>query len=138
MNTLEIKNVSALPAIASQLVKLLGDNKIVTFYGEMGAGKTTLIRALCSELGVTDVVSSPTYSLVNEYISSTGVKICHFDFYRIDSIDEVYDMGYEEYFESGAYCFIEWPERIADLLPKDAVKLQLSVNKNNVRQLTIS
>ena len=93
----------------------------------MGAGKTTLIKAICEELGVKENISSPTFSIVNEYHSAPGRKIYHFDFYRIKDLSEAYDMGYEEYFYSGACCFIEWPEKIDGLLPEEALKLEISV-----------
>ena len=93
----------------------------------MGAGKTTFIKSICEELGVKDVMSSPTFSIVNEYRSAAGEKIYHFDFYRIKNISEAYDLGYEDYFYSNAFCFIEWPEKIQELLPKEAVKVKLSV-----------
>lgn len=112
-----INKLSELPELAKKMLLSFEDQKIVAFYGEMGAGKTTLIKALCEELGVKDTISSPTYSLVNEYRAGNGQKIYHFDFYRINSQDEAYDLGYEDYFYSGAYCFIEWPEKIAELLP---------------------
>ncbi len=117
MPALTIGNLSQLPAVAKQLLKSFDEKKIIAFYGAMGAGKTTLIKAICVELGVTDTISSPTYSIVNEYRTSNGEKIYHFDFYRIKSVEEAYDMGYEEYFYSNAYCFIEWPEKIEELMP---------------------
>ncbi len=117
MSTIVINNLSELPSAAKQLLNSFDGEKVIAFYGNMGAGKTTLIKALCEEMGVKDPVSSPTYSIVNEYHSTKGEKIYHFDFYRINSVDEAYDMGYEEYFYSDAYCLIEWPEKIGELLP---------------------
>jgi len=102
----------------------------------MGAGKTTLIKLLCACLGATDPVTSPTFSIVNEY-NCTGNKIYHFDFYRLKNQTEAFDMGYEEYFYSGAYCFIEWPEKIPDLLPEHHIKIQINVMLNNSRQIII-
>ena len=114
----------------------MDQNTVFAFYGKMGAGKTTFIKAVCEELGVSDVVNSPTFSIVNEYRSDdTGELIYHFDFYRIQKIDEVYDMGYEDYFYSGALCFIEWPELIEDLLPGDVVKVTIEENEDGTRSL---
>ena len=129
-----INNISELPSIAQQLIKAFADKKVIAFYGEMGAGKTTLIKAICEALGVKENISSPTFSLVNEYKAASGQKIYHFDFYRINKLSEAYDMGYEEYFYSKAYCFIEWPEKIAELLPEDVLKVNISV-KDGVRVL---
>ena len=132
MSLISIKTLSDLPSSAKELIKAFGEKKIIAFNGEMGAGKTTLIKAICEELGVKQTISSPTFSIVNEYLSSAGKKIYHFDFYRINNISEAYDMGYEEYFYSDAYCFIEWPEKIADLLPEDVLNVKISV-KDGVR-----
>jgi len=129
---LTINNLSELSAVAQKLIKAFDDKKVIAFSGEMGAGKTTLIKAICEELGVKQTISSPTFSIVNEYLSSSGKKIYHFDFYRINNISEAYDMGYEEYFYSDAYCFIEWPEKIAELMPDDVLKVNISV-KDGVR-----
>lgn len=121
-----IPNVAALPTAATEFVKHIGSHTIFAFYGKMGAGKTTFIKAICRELGVKDVITSPTFSIVNEYTSSlTGEPIYHFDFYRIKRLEEVYDMGYEEYFYSGYLCLIEWPELIENLLPEDAVRVEI-------------
>lgn len=112
-----LNNLSELPALAKQMLKSFGNQKVIAFYGEMGAGKTTVIKALCEELGVTDTVNSPTFSIVNEYRGAGGQKIYHFDFYRLKSPMEAYDLGYEEYLYSKAYCFIEWPEKLEELMP---------------------
>jgi tRNA threonylcarbamoyladenosine biosynthesis protein TsaE len=117
MSQLIINDPSELPAAAKQLIKSFDGQRVVAFYGEMGAGKTTLIKAICEALGVQGVVSSPTFSIVNEYLAASGTKIYHFDFYRIKNQGEAYDLGYEDYFYSKAWCFIEWPEKIAELLP---------------------
>ncbi len=127
MSSITISDLAQLPAVAKQLVKSFDGERIIAFYGEMGAGKTTLIKAICEELDVTDTISSPTYSIVNEYRTAKGEKIYHFDFYRIKSADEAYDMGYEEYFYSKAYCFIEWPEKIAELMPLTYEKVTIAV-----------
>lgn len=123
---IEIMRPGGVSVAAMQLLESFPDKKIFAFYGEMGVGKTTLITAICKELGVTDGISSPTFSLVNEYKSAKGEKIFHFDFYRIKSISEAYDMGYEDYFYTNAYCFIEWPEKIEELLPENCIKIKMS------------
>lgn len=125
MSKIILNDISELPAVAKQLVKAFNGHRIVAFYGEMGVGKTTLIKAICEELGVRSSISSPTYSIVNEYLSASGLKIYHFDFYRIKNADEAYDMGYEEYFYSKAWCFIEWPERIEELMPLEYEKVKI-------------
>lgn len=115
----------------------MGDSRVFAFYGSMGAGKTTFIKALCRHMGVDDVITSPTFSIVNEYHRAGGSGIIyHFDFYRIKRLDEVYDMGYEEYFYSGYPCFIEWPELIEDLLPEDAVKVTIGETGGGARTVS--
>ncbi len=110
---------------ASKVLFEAGVRRVIAFYGAMGSGKTTLIKAVCIALGSTDATSSPTFALVNQYADSDGHPICHFDFYRIQSMREALDMGYEEYFYSGHYCLIEWPEKIEYLLPDDCVRVIL-------------
>ena len=140
---IKIKSIDTIRESAREFIKNIGEHKVFAFYGKMGAGKTTFVKAICEELGVEDVITSPTFAIVNEYtISSwpsaisqqpTTDSIFHFDFYRIKKLEEVYDMGYEDYFYSGALCFIEWPELIEDLLPEDAVKVVIDVNENDER-----
>ncbi|NVJ88344.1 MAG: tRNA (adenosine(37)-N6)-threonylcarbamoyltransferase complex ATPase subunit type 1 TsaE [Flavobacteriaceae bacterium] len=125
-----------LPEVANELIKL-ASNKVLLFYAEMGAGKTTLIKEICKQLGVTDVVSSPTFSLVNEYVSNSGETIYHFDFYRITDEEEALDIGIDDYFDSGNWCFIEWPNNIENLLPLDAVEIHISILENNQRNLEL-
>ena len=103
----------------------MGDNTIFAFYGHMGAGKTTFIKAICEELGVKDVITSPTFAIVNEYTDGQGEPVYHFDFYRIKKQEEVYDIGFEDYVESGSVCLMEWPELIEDILPADTVKVSI-------------
>lgn len=109
----------------------------MAFFGEMGAGKTTLIREICARLGVKDTVTSPTFALVNHYFSEEAGDIFHFDFYRIEKLEEAYDLGYDEYFESGALCLVEWPEKIEPLLPNDAIKVRIEVTGPSSRLVTI-
>mgnify|MGYP000910167611 FL=1 len=131
---IKIQSPAQLPEAAKQFVQAMNQNTVFAFYGKMGAGKTTFIKAICEELGVTDVINSPTFSIVNEYRSdTTGELIYHFDFYRIKKIEEVYDMGYEDYFDSGAVCFIDWLELIDDLLPGDAVKVSITEQEDGSR-----
>ncbi|MDR1886595.1 MAG: tRNA (adenosine(37)-N6)-threonylcarbamoyltransferase complex ATPase subunit type 1 TsaE [Prevotellaceae bacterium] len=123
---------------AQKICKLLDGRKIVALYGNMGAGKTTLIKAICREAGVEDSVTSPTFALVNEYKTSDNRTICHFDFYRINSIAEAYDFGYEEYFYGGNLCFVEWPEMIEELLPENTLRIYIKVLDDNRREISMS
>ena len=127
---------SDLNTVAEQLLHKYPDHKFFAFYGEMGAGKTTLIKALCRFLKSTDVVSSPTFSIVNIYKTELLGDIFHFDFYRMKSIEEVFDIGYEDYFYGNAYCFAEWPEKIETLLPEDCIKVNLEVNSDGSREIS--
>ncbi len=131
------KNLNDLQEVATSLLTFAGNNRIFVFRGQMGAGKTTFIKALCKQLGITDTVSSPTFSLVNEY-STKALTVYHFDFYRINSEEEAYDFGYEDYFYGGHYCFIEWPEKIPQLLPKVYVNVALSVTEQEERVFEFS
>lgn len=133
---IKIDSLSNIHEAAKTFLANMGESKVFAFYGKMGAGKTTFIKALCEELGVEDVITSPTFALVNEYTSGSGEPIYHFDFYRIKKIDEVYDMGYEDYFYGGNLCFLEWPELIEDLLPEDATKVHIVTEEDGSRTIT--
>jgi len=140
MNTVTIKDLSHIREAAAEFIGKAGiaggKNRIFAFYGSMGAGKTTFITALCAELGVDDVVNSPTFTIVNEYRTRTGLSVFHFDFYRIETLREVYDMGFEEYmYESDGLCLMEWPEKIGGLLPEEAVKVSVSELENGTREI---
>lgn len=131
---IRIDSTGTIRTAAKEFVANMGDSKVFAFYGKMGAGKTTFIKAICEELGVDDVITSPTFAIVNEYTSeTTGDSIFHFDFYRIKNLDEVYDMGYEEYFYSGSLCFLEWPELIEELLPDDATRVTITEQADGSR-----
>ena len=134
---IKINSLDQIREAAKTFIGAMGDNTVFAFYGKMGAGKTTFIKALCEELGVTDVINSPTFAIVNEYRSEdAGDLIYHFDFYRIKKLEEVYDMGYEDYFYSGALCFIEWPELIEDLLPGNAVSVNIEEQEDGSRVIS--
>jgi tRNA threonylcarbamoyladenosine biosynthesis protein TsaE len=133
-----IKDKNHLPASARELLKQIGENKLLAFYGAMGSGKTTIIKAICKILGAIDIATSPTFTLVNEYKIVTGESLYHFDFYRIRKTEEVFDFGIEEYFASGSYCFMEWPELVEDILPPGTVKIRISVTDDDQRILNIS
>jgi tRNA threonylcarbamoyladenosine biosynthesis protein TsaE len=133
---LTVSSLSDLPKIASKIIDFTGNTRIFLFYGDMGAGKTTLIKALCGALGSNDNITSPTFAIVNEYVAEEG-KIYHFDFYRLKSQNEALDLGSDEYFYSGNYCFIEWPEKIPDILPNNYVKIAIKVMDNGLRQVTL-
>lgn len=130
---IEIKHISDINNAARQFIDQIGDKTVIALYGAMGAGKTTFIKAVCEELGVTETITSPTFAIVNEYKSGDSSPIYHFDFYRINKLEEVYDFGYEDYFYNGNLCFIEWPELIESLLPDNCLKLKISETESGVR-----
>ena len=130
---IKIDSLDNIHAAAKQFVDKMGTSKVFAFYGKMGAGKTTFIKAICEVFGVDDVITSPTFAIVNEYTAASGTPIYHFDFYRIKKIEEVYDMGYEDYFYSNNLCFLEWPELIENLLPGDAVRVTIREEEDGTR-----
>jgi tRNA threonylcarbamoyladenosine biosynthesis protein TsaE len=129
-----IDNLEQLPRLASDLLEEFREERFFAFFGKMGVGKTTLIKALCDQLGVKEVVCSPTFAIINEYTSGEGEPVYHFDFYRLKSAEEAYDIGYEEYFYSGMYCFTEWTEKIEQLLPEHYVRVEMK-ETNGIRTL---
>lgn len=139
-NIIKIASLADIDTAAREFVNLMGDETVFAFYGEMGAGKTTFINALCRVLGVEDdVTNSPSFSIVNEYRSDTTAElIYHFDLYRIENLEEAFDIGIEDYFDSGALCLLEWSERVEDILPDDTVKVEITVNDDDSRQLVIT
>jgi tRNA threonylcarbamoyladenosine biosynthesis protein TsaE len=133
-----IKDKRHLPAAAKQILKYSENKKIFAFYGSMGTGKTTIIKAVCEYLGAIDIATSPTFTIVNEYRTASGESLFHIDFYRIKKQDEVYDFGIEEYLSGNSYCFMEWPELIEELLPPETVVVRISVDDREQRILSIS
>ena len=135
MRTIAIPSLDQVDAAAEAFLKASGNVAVIAFSGELGAGKTTFIQALCRQLGVVAEVGSPTFSLVNEYFTPDGTSVFHFDLYRIEDPDELFDMGYEEYFFSGDVCFIEWPEKASHLIPDDALRVEIRVLDDGNREL---
>jgi tRNA threonylcarbamoyladenosine biosynthesis protein TsaE len=136
VNKIIIKGLFDIESAAAKFLELKGRSTVIALYGGMGAGKTTFTKALCSVLGVVDGVNSPTFNIVNEYRTTSGETVYHFDFYRIESIAEALDIGFEEYLYSGDLCIIEWPEKVEQILPDDTLKVQISVLNNHFRELT--
>ena len=140
---IKINSLDSIREAARQFIDGIGQHRVFAFYGSMGAGKTTFVKAICEELGVDDVITSPTFAIINEYALGSDLlpdvsSVYHFDFYRIKKLEEVYDMGYEDYFYSGALCFIEWPELIEELLPEDAVKVSIKENPDGSRTVEVA
>lgn len=147
---IRIQDIEHIREAAREFIQHIGDHRVFAFYGKMGAGKTTFVKAICEELGVEDVITSPTFAIINEYTANppmavansslftlhSSLQIYHFDFYRIKKLEEVYDMGYEDYFYSGALCFIEWPELIEEILPDDAVRVSITEQEDGSRLVT--
>jgi tRNA threonylcarbamoyladenosine biosynthesis protein TsaE len=134
---IKIQDLEHIHEAAKEFIKAMGKDTIFAFYGEMGAGKTTFIKAICEELGVKDVITSPTFAIVNEYTDGHGNPIYHFDFYRIKKLDEVFDMGFEDYIDSGNICLMEWPELIEDILPEEARKVTIAVDEDGSRTVKL-
>lgn len=131
----EIRSIEELPLVAERLLEEFPDERFYAFFGSMGVGKTTLIKELCAQLGVEQNVCSPTFAIVNEYADRNGEPVYHFDFYRLKNLDEAYDIGYEEYFYSGCWCFTEWTEKIEPLLPDHYLRIDI-IEQNGIRTLT--
>jgi len=143
---IKIQDIDHIREAAREFIEHIGEHRVFAFYGKMGAGKTTFVKAICEELGVDDVITSPTFAIINEYttahqpsdISLQTSTIYHFDFYRIKKLEEVYDMGYEDYFYSGALCFIEWPELIEEILPDDAIRVSITEQEDGSRVVSFT
>ena len=137
-NIFTIHSLEEYPTAAKWFTTFLQQGNIFAFYGKMGTGKTTFIKSLCEELGVEDTINSPTFAIVNEYEDREANTIFHFDFYRIKSLTEVYNMGYEEYFYSNAYCFIEWPELVEELLPEEHIRVDITEDVDGSRTIKVT
>ena len=134
MTTIQINDIENIHEAAREFIHQIGDARVFAFYGKMGAGKTTFIKAICEELGCQDVITSPTFAIVNEYFTAEGEPVYHFDFYRIDSIDEAVKIGFDDYLYSGDYCFIEWTEKVEEMLPDDCVRVDIKVLEDGRRE----
>ena len=134
---IKIDSLDTIHEAAKEFLQNMGDGKVFAFYGKMGAGKTTFVKAICEELGVEDVITSPTFALVNEYTAGDGSPVYHFDFYRINDLREAFDFGYEEYFYSGDLCLVEWPEKIEQLLPDNTMTVRITVDSDTARTFEI-
>jgi tRNA threonylcarbamoyladenosine biosynthesis protein TsaE len=132
-----VKDKKNLPAAARKILEHTSGQKLLAFYGSMGAGKTTIIKEICKVLGAGDIVTSPTFTMVNEYLTDKNESIFHIDFYRIKKVEEVFDFGIEEYFSSGSFCFMEWPELIGSILPPEAVKIRITIGEKDQRIIDI-
>mgnify|MGYP003564704064 CR=1 FL=1 len=137
MKKLTIRSLSELPLVARQFVNITEGSRKYAIYGEMGVGKTTFIKAVCHELGASDVVSSPSFAIINEYQTQSGTLIFHFDLYRIRDKKELFDLGYEDYFYSNAYVFIEWPENAEEILPEDILRVEIIESEDGIRHISI-
>ncbi len=142
LKTFTVGNLEEIDKVAEEFIRYISESdlqsNIFAFYGKMGAGKTTFIKAICKALGVQDNVNSPTFTIINEYKSTKGFPIYHFDFYRINRIQEAYDIGTEDYFSGSGLCLIEWPEKIAEILPEDCIKVSITTNPDLSRTVSIT
>ncbi|MBP5693651.1 MAG: tRNA (adenosine(37)-N6)-threonylcarbamoyltransferase complex ATPase subunit type 1 TsaE [Bacteroidales bacterium] len=142
LKAFQINSLDEIDKVAEDFIQYISDSdlesNIFAFYGKMGAGKTTFIKAICKALGVSDIVNSPTFTIINEYKSSRGFSIYHFDFYRINKLQEAYDIGTEDYFAGSGLCLIEWPEKIAEILPEDHIKVTITTNPDLSRTIAVS
>ena len=134
---IKIKNLNDIESAAKEFLATVGDKRHFAFYGPMGAGKTTFIKAVCEQLGTTDTVSSPSFAIINEYNSAAG-RIFHFDFYRIKNLEEAYNLGYEDYFFGSDYCFVEWPEKVEELMPEHFTIVKITVDDSDQRIIEIA
>ena len=132
---IKINSLDNIREAAKQFIAAMEDNTVFAFYGKMGAGKTTFIKAICEELGVTDVINSPTFAIVNEYMREDGDPMYHFDFYRINKLQEAIEIGLYDYLDSGCLCIMEWPENIEELLPEETVRVYFTINPDQSRTL---
>jgi len=137
MTELRINNLEEINSVAKQFIEIVGTRRVFAMYGAMGVGKTTFVKAICQELGVEDTINSPSFAIVNEYHTKEDNIVYHFDFYRIEDVQEAYDFGYEDYFYSQALCFIEWPERIESILPSDVINLNFTEEEDGSRLIQI-
>ena len=137
MRFLTIQSLSELPVVAKQFIEITEGSRKYAIYGKMGAGKTTFIKAVCLELGANDIVSSPSFAIINEYQSISGTLIYHFDLYRISDKKELFDLGYEDYFYSNAYVFIEWPENAEEILPEDIIRVKITESEDGTRIISL-
>ena len=134
--TITIRDISDLDRAAEEFLEKIGESRLVAFYAPMGAGKTTFTTAICRRLGVTDAVCSPTFTIINEYMTSSGEPMYHFDFYRINKLSEAVDIGLEDYLYSGCLCIMEWPENVEELLPEETLRVRIAVNPDGSRTLS--
>lgn len=138
MSVLKINSLEEINTVAKEFLSIVGSKRVFALHGAMGVGKTTFVKAICDAMGVKDTINSPTFAIVNEYHSPKKEIIYHFDFYRIDDVQEAYDFGYEDYFYSNALCFIEWPEKIESILPPDTVQVLFEEQEDGTRLIHIS
>ena len=136
MKEIKLNSLDDIKEVARTFLAEIGDNKLIAFYGHMGAGKTTFVKALCQELGVEDVTNSPTFAIVNEYTDAQGEAVYHFDFYRIKKLAELYDLGFDNYLDSGCFCLMEWPELVEELLPEETLRITLIEQPDGSRMLS--